>query len=104
MSSLLMSRHAGLRQWRFYLDPWLLVGILALASFGSLVVYSASDGDLIFVEAHLTKIFLAMGIMVLAAQVPISWYRNLSVPLYLIGLTLLLAVMFFNKINKNTQH
>jgi rod shape determining protein RodA len=103
MSSLLMSRHAGLRQWRFYLDPWLLVGILALASFGSLVVYSASDGDLIFVEAHLTKLFLAMGIMVLAAQVPISWYRNLSVPLYLIGLALLLAVMFFGEISKGAQ-
>lgn len=92
-----------LAQWRFYIDPWLLLGILALATLGSLVVYSASDGDMAFVEAHLTKLVLAMGIMAVAAQVPLNWYRQLSVPLYLVGLALLLAVMFFGEISKGAQ-
>lgn len=92
-----------LAQWRFYIDPWLLLGILALATLGSSVVYSASDGDMAFVEAHLTKLVLAMGIMAVAAQVPLNWYRQLSVPLYLVGLALLLAVMFFGEISKGAQ-
>lgn len=92
-----------LAKWRFYIDPWLLLGILALATFGSSVVYSASDGDLSFVEAHLTKLILAMAIMVIAAQIPLNWYRQFSVPLYLVGLALLLAVMFFGEISKGAQ-
>lgn len=92
-----------LAKWRFYIDPWLLLGILALATLGSSVVYSASDGDLAFVEAHLSKLILAMAIMVIAAQVPLNWYRQFSVPLYLVGLTLLLAVMFFGEISKGAQ-
>lgn len=90
-------------KWRFYIDPWLLLGILALATLGSSVVYSASDGDLAFVEAHLSKLILAMAIMVIAAQVPLNWYRQFSVPLYLVGLALLLAVMFFGEISKGAQ-
>lgn len=92
-----------LAKWRFYIDPWLLLGILALATLGSSVVYSASDGDLAFVEAHLSKLILAMAIMVIAAQVPLNWYRQFSVPLYLVGLALLLAVMFFGEISKGAQ-
>lgn len=92
-----------LSKWRFYIDPWLLLGILALATLGSSVVYSASDGDLAFVEAHLSKLILAMAIMVIAAQVPLNWYRQFSVPLYLVGLALLLAVMFFGEISKGAQ-
>ncbi len=92
-----------LTKWRFYIDPWLLIGILALATLGSSVVYSASDGDLVFVEAHLTKLILAMVIMVIAAQIPLNWYRQFSVPLYLVGLALLLAVMFFGEISKGAQ-
>lgn len=92
-----------LAKWRFYIDPWLLLGILALATLGSSVVYSASDGDLAFVEAHLSKLILAMAIMVIAAQIPLNWYRQFSVPLYLVGLALLLAVMFFGEISKGAQ-
>jgi rod shape determining protein RodA len=95
-------RHT-LSQWRFFIDPWLMLGIIALATFGSLVVYSASDGDVTFVEAHLTKLFLAMTLMILAAQVPLNWYRQFAIPLYLVGLSLLLAVMFFGEISKGAQ-
>lgn len=103
MSQLIDTPHHKSVQWRFYLDPWLLLGIMALASFGSIVVYSASDGDLAFVEAHLTKLMLAAGLMIIAAQVPLNWYRQFAVPLYLLGLSLLLAVMFFGEISKGAQ-
>jgi rod shape determining protein RodA len=92
-----------LTKWRFYIDPWLVFAILALATFGNIIVYSASDGDMAFVEAHLTKLILAMVIMIIAAQIPLNWYRQLSVPLYLVGLALLLAVMFFGEISKGAQ-
>lgn len=101
--TLIDTQQQQLAKWRFYIDPWLLLGILALATLGSSVVYSASDGDLAFVEAHLSKLILAMVIMVIAAQIPLNWYRQFSVPLYLVGLALLLAVMFFGEISKGAQ-
>jgi rod shape determining protein RodA len=90
-------------RWRFYLDPWLLLGIAALAIFGSLIVYSAADGDTIFIEAHWIKLALASLLMILAAQCPQRWYSNLALLVYLVGLALLIAVMLFGEISKGAQ-
>ena len=90
-------------QWHFYLDFWLLLGIVALATLGSLVVYSAADGDASFIEAHWIKLALASLLMILAAQCPQRWYSNLALLVYLVGLVLLVAVMFFGEISKGAQ-
>jgi len=90
-------------RWRFYIDIWLLMGILALASLGSLVVFSAADGDSMFMEGHFTKLLLASLLMVIAAQIPMRWYQNLSFVTYLAGIGLLIAVMLFGEISKGAQ-
>jgi rod shape determining protein RodA len=90
-------------RWRFYLDPWLLMGIAALATFGSLIIYSAADGDATFIEAHWLKLALASLLMIAAAQCPQRWYSNLALLVYLIGLSLLVAVMMFGEISKGAQ-
>lgn len=90
-------------QWRFYIDPWLLLGIALLAAFGSLIVYSAADGDASFIEAHWIKLALASLLMVIAAQCPQRWYSNLALLTYLIGLALLVAVMLFGEVSKGAQ-
>jgi rod shape determining protein RodA len=90
-------------RWHFYIDIWLLIGIFALASFGSLIVFSAADGDTIFMEGHFTKLLLASLLMVIAAQIPARWYQNLSFFTYLAGVALLIAVMLFGEASKGAQ-
>lgn len=99
---LLLNRTQGWR-WRFYLDPWLLLGIFLLAAGGSLVVYSAADGDAAFVEAHWLRLGLASLLMVLAAQIPMRWYATFALPVYLAGIGLLLAVLLVGDIGKGAQ-
>jgi rod shape determining protein RodA len=90
-------------QWRFYVDWWLLGLIILLGAFGSLVVYSAADGDNSFIEAHIIKLTLACLLMIIAAQIPQNWYRDLSLSAYIIGLLFLIAVLFFGEISKGAQ-
>lgn len=90
-------------QWRFYGDWWLLGLIILLGAFGSLVVYSAADGDNSFIEAHIIKLTLACLLMIIAAQIPQNWYRDLSLSAYIIGLLFLIAVLFFGEISKGAQ-
>lgn len=102
--SLLSYQHSPqLRRWRFYIDPWILTLVILLAGFGSLVVYSAADGDHAFIEAHLIKLILATVLMITAAQVPLHWYRYWALPSYLIGVALLLAVFFLGDSSKGAQ-
>lgn len=90
-------------RWQFYLDIWLLMGIAALATVGSMVIYSAADGDVVFLESHLTKLAMATLLMIIAAQIPISWYRTMSLPVYLLGVMMLVAVMFMGETSKGAQ-
>lgn len=90
-------------RWRFYVDYWLLVGLMALSAFGSLIIYSATDGDPAFMEGHFTKLALATLIMIAAAQIPQKWYANLSLLTYLIGILFLIGVMLFGEISKGAQ-
>lgn len=92
-----------LRRWVFYIDLWLTSVILLLAAVGFLVVFSAADGNSSFIDAHLSKLAVAFTIMIVAAQVPIHWYRNIALPTYLLGLTLLVAVFFLGESSKGAQ-
>lgn len=90
-------------QWRFYLDGWLMIGIFFLAMIGTGVIYSASDADPAFVESHLVKLGLATLLMIIAAQIPLSWYQTLALPTYLFGTILLVAVLLMGDISKGAQ-
>lgn len=92
-----------LRRWVFYVDIWLLLGVLLLATFGSLVVFSAADGNMSFIDAHLVKLATALTVMLIAAQIPIHWYRNAALPIYLLGIILLVAVFFLGESSKGAQ-
>ena len=72
-------------------DVWLLLALLILAAFGLLTMYSAGfDHGSRFVD-HGRNMLLAAAILFLVAQVPPQRLMALAVPLYALGVALLLA-------------
>ena len=85
------------------LDPVLLLLLLLLALFGSLVLYSASGSDQAAVLRQLTRILVAVLLLVAVANIPLRMLRKISIWLYLGGVGLLVAVMLFGEVGKGAQ-
>ena len=85
------------------LDPVLLSLLLILAVFGSMVLFSATGSDEAAVIRQLTRIGVAMTLLVVAANIPLRLMRKISVWLYLGGVGLLIAVMLFGEVGKGAQ-
>ena len=76
-------------------DFWLLVAVLVLAGMGLTAMYSSGfDHGTRFVD-HGRNMLIACGIMFVVAQVPPQRLMSLAVPLYLLGVALLVAVALF---------
>ena len=72
-------------------DPWLALAIGALAALGLVTMYSAGyDHGTRFVD-HGRNMLLALGVLLLVSQVPPQRLLQLAVPLYLLGLALLIV-------------
>ena len=84
-------------------DPILLLAIGWLAAIGLLAMYSAGyDHGTRFVD-HGRNMLLAAGILFVVAQVPPQKLMAAAVPLYTVGLVLLLAVLLFGITRKGAQ-
>jgi len=81
-------------------DLWLLIIVVALVAYGLVMVYSSS-----FVDAALTHgnhyyyffqqakwAALAFVAMLLATYFPLKWIKKMSIPVYVLGILLLLAL------------
>jgi rod shape determining protein RodA len=76
-------------------DGPLFFALLMLAAVGLVAMYSAGyDHGTRFVD-HGRNMLLALGVLFLASQVPPQKLQQLAVPLYLLGLALLLATLLF---------
>jgi rod shape determining protein RodA len=76
-------------------DAPLLLALLILATIGLLAMYSAGyDHGTRFVD-HGRNMLLALAVLFLAAQVPPQKLQQLAVPLYVAGVTLLVATALF---------
>ncbi|MEO7852964.1 MAG: rod shape-determining protein RodA [Rubrivivax sp.] len=76
----------------FSFDPWLMLAIACLSGIGLVTMYSAGfDHGTRFVD-HGRNMLLALGVMALVAQVSPQRLLTLAVPLYLLGLALLVLV------------
>ena len=85
------------------LDPVLLALLLVLATFGCLVLYSATGADSASVLRQVTRIVVALLLLVAVANVPLRVIRKFSIWLYLGGVAMLIAVMYFGEIGKGAQ-
>lgn len=89
--------------WRLHVDLPLLVLVLLVCGLGLVVLYSAVDGDFQRLQSQVVRLGLAFGVMLMVAQVPPRTLRRWSLPLYLLGVALLLAVLVFGVSAKGAQ-
>ena len=84
-------------------DLLLLAGVLVLAGMGLLAMYSSGfDHGTRFVD-HGRNMLIAAGIMFLVAQIPPQRLMSLAVPVYTVGVALLVAVALFGITKKGAQ-
>jgi len=76
-------------------DAPLLIAVLALAGAGLLTMYSSGFDHGTRFEDHGRNMLLAAAIMFVVAQVPPQRLMALAVPLYAVGIALLIAVALF---------
>ena len=88
---------------RLHLDGPLLAGILVLGTFGLLVLFSATEQDPGKEEAQILRLALALVGMLVVAQIPPRVLRGWSVPLYLVGVLMLVAVLLVGEVGKGAQ-
>ena len=92
-----------LRRWLTAFDPTLSATLAMLVGLSVVAMYSASLGVPGRFEAHLRNLVVAFGVLWLAANVPPAWLLRAAVPLYMLGVLLLLAVELFGDISKGAQ-
>ena len=85
------------------LDAPLLTGLLAVAAFGLVVLWSAGGQDQGLLLRQLVRLGVAFGVMLVIAQVPPKILRLWAPWMFLAGLTLLFAVLFFGDTGKGAQ-
>ena len=86
-----------------HLDPILLLGIGLLMLAGLGVLYSAGDQSLALINRQLTRISLALIVMLIVAQIPSSTLRFWSPWMYALGVILLVLVLVAGDIGKGAQ-
>jgi rod shape determining protein RodA len=75
------------------LDPVLLAALGGFALVSLVLLYSASDGNLMRVLAQLGNIAVAFVAMWIVANMPLHYLMRAAFPIYLLGMILLLLVM-----------
>ncbi len=86
-----------------HLDRQLLVLVGALLCVGLLTLYSASGGSLERTGAQLINVAVAIALMWVAANVPLHYLSRIALPLYLVGVLLLIAVDLFGPVVNGAQ-
>jgi rod shape determining protein RodA len=77
------------------LDWWLIAAVAWLCGLGLVVVYSSGYGQGTRFADQARNMALAAGLMLAVAQVPPRRLMNLAVPIYALGIALLMAVAWF---------
>ena len=97
---------SSIRLWHYltrYVDNFMLGGVLLLMLIGLLVLYSATDANLSRVSNQAINMLVALTIMWLVANIPLQHIMRLAVPLYMIGLMLLIGVALFGEIHNGAR-
>ena len=81
-----------------HLDGLLLAAVLLLLATGLMVLYSASNGNMPRVTSQLFNMLVALGVMWVFANIPPHFLMRLSLPVYLLGLALLVGVALFGEV------
>lgn len=85
------------------LDPVLLALLFILSAIGVVLLYSAGGSDVDLMIRQAVRLSVAFLLLVVVANIPLRLIKKASFILYLSGVMLLLAVMFFGEVGKGAQ-
>jgi rod shape determining protein RodA len=95
------------RNWIFrrlaHLDAILLTLVLLLLGISLAVVASASGHSTARISGHLLNMGLALGVMVIMANVPPHLLSKVGLPLYVAGVVMLIGVALFGEIRNGSR-
>ena len=80
------------------LDPVLLLLLGLLSVFGMMLLYSASGSNVDLMLRQIARLAMALVLLTVVANIPLRGLKKISIWIYLMGLLLLLAVMFFGEV------
>ncbi|MGQ0526285.1 MAG: rod shape-determining protein RodA [Betaproteobacteria bacterium] len=89
------------RAWQLstaHVDGLLLGAVLLLMATGLLVLFSASNGSFPRVGSQLVNMLVALAVLWAFANIPPHYLMRLSLPVYLLGLALLLGVALYGEV------
>jgi rod shape determining protein RodA len=81
-----------------HIDVPLLGAILLLMVVGLVVIFSGSNQSLARVSSQAVSMLVALGIMYLFANIPPHYLMRIALPLYVLGVSLLICVALFGDI------
>ena len=87
----------------FKIDTPLLLLIVAISTFGLVILYSSSGGSISLVNRQLTHLALATGVMLVVAQIPPLYMKRAAPVLMVVGIFLLVMVLFFGSSGGGAQ-
>ena len=87
----------------FHIDTPLLLGLLALMGFGLMVLYSASGQSQAMIQAQLVRLGVALAVMIIFAQISPQTFKRWGLPLFVVGLLMLVAVLLVGEVGKGAQ-
>lgn len=88
---------------KFHIDLPLLLGLIAVMLFGLIVMYSASGQNVAMMDRQAMRMVLALGVMIVLAQISPRTYEAFAPFLFVVGVALLLGVLFFGESSKGAQ-
>lgn len=88
---------------RLHIDLPLLIGILSLMVLGLFIVFSAGGQEFDIVIRQSIRLGLALLVMLAIAQIPPLSYRKWAVPVFILGVLMLVSVLLFGHVGKGAQ-
>lgn len=88
---------------RIHIDGFLLFALTCLMGVGLVTIFSSGGQDWGLVQRQLTRLGIALLVMIVLAQIPPMAYRRLAIYFYGFGLLMLLGVLFFGVESKGAQ-
>ena len=88
---------------RLHLDLPLLALVLLTAAYGLVVLYSALDRDWVAFQGQLSRLAMAFGVMLIAAQLDLAMLQRWAPVLYGLGMVMLVLVLLVGVQAKGAQ-
>lgn len=88
---------------RLHIDPPLFLALVIISVVSLITVYSASGESMAMTERQVIRIGAAFFAMFVIAQVPLDSVQRWSLPIFTVGLVLLVAVLLVGESSKGAQ-